>query len=155
MYRNRHQYTYVMPYGRLPMKAGNVYLQTGKTLAKEGFKMAKKLWSRMSPEQKKQMISVGVKVAAAGARKAREGLQQLSGKAEEKLAGLLGKKTSKKASKKAKKMLKDLVKENKPKVKLPKEVKKNLSQKEQQQLSKGGERIISNLLYGRGLKRMA
>ena len=32
MYRNRHQYTYVMPYGRLPMKGGNVYLQTGKTL---------------------------------------------------------------------------------------------------------------------------
>ena len=35
MYRNRHQYTYVMPYGRLPMKGGNVYLQTGKTLAKK------------------------------------------------------------------------------------------------------------------------
>ena len=57
MYRNRHQYTYVMPYGRLPMKGGNVYLQTGKTLAKEGFVMAKKLWSRLSPEQKKQKSS--------------------------------------------------------------------------------------------------
>ena len=52
-------------------------------------------------------------------------------------------------------MLKDLVKENKPKVKLPKAVKKNLTKTEQQQLSKGGERIISNLLYGRGLHRMA
>ena len=90
MYRNRHQYTYVMPYGKLPMVGGNVYLQTGKTLAKEGFKMAKKLWSRLSPEQKKQIISAGVNVAAAGARKAKAGLQQLSGKAEEKLAGLLG-----------------------------------------------------------------
>jgi hypothetical protein len=108
----------------------------------------------MSPEQKKQIISVGVNVAAAGARKVRAGLQQLSGKAEEKLAVLLGKKTSKKASKKAKKMLKALVKENKPKVKLPQEVKKNLSKTEQNQLSQGGEMVMSNLLYGRGLKRM-
>eukprot|EP00943_MAST-04B_sp_MAST-4B-sp1_P003127 g3127.t1 len=144
-----------MPYGKLPMVGGNVYLQTGKTLAKQGFLMAKKLWSRLSPEQKKQIISAGVNVAAAGARKAKAGLQQLSGKAEEKLANLLGKPASKKVSKKARSMLKDLVKENKPKVKLPKAVKKNLTKTEQQQLSKGGERIISNLLYGRGLKRMA
>ena len=34
MYRHKHQYTYVMPNGRVPMMGGNVYLETGKTLAK-------------------------------------------------------------------------------------------------------------------------
>ena len=42
MYRNRHQYTYVMPYGRLPMKGGNVYLQTGGKPEREAWEKAGK-----------------------------------------------------------------------------------------------------------------
>ena len=41
MHRYKHQYTYVMPYGRVPMMGGNVYLETGKTLAKRGIPMLK------------------------------------------------------------------------------------------------------------------
>ena len=127
MYRHKHQYTYVMPYGRVPMMGGNVYLETGKTLAKRAIPMLKKLWKNLSPEMKQQIISSGIDVASAGAKKVSKGIQQLSGQAEEKLANLLGKPATKKVSKKARSMLKNLVKENKSKIKLPKKVKENLS----------------------------
>eukprot|EP00943_MAST-04B_sp_MAST-4B-sp1_P008335 g8335.t1 len=117
--------------------------------------MLKKLWKNLPPEIKQQIISSSIDVAAAGAKKVSKGIQQLSGQAEEKLANLLGKPATKKVSKKARSMLKNLVKENKSKIKLPKKVKENLSQAEQKQLSKGSEKILSNLLYGRGLKIMA
>ena len=47
-----------------------------------------------------------------------------------------------------------MVKEKQPKVKLPTGFKKQLSKSQQDQLTKGGEQILSNLLYGRGLAKM-
>ena len=60
----------------------------------------------------------------------------------------------KKVSKKARRMIKDLVKEKKRNVKLPSSFKNQLSASERSQVSKGGEQILSNLLYGRGLAIM-
>ena len=51
-------------------------------------------------------------------------------------------------------MLKKMVKENKPKVKLPTRFQNQLTKSQQKQLTKGGEQILSNLLYGRGLAIM-
>ena len=158
MRRHQIQYTYVMPYGRVPMIGGNVYLETGKTVAKKAIPMLAKLWSKLSDEQKAQVITAGVTLGAKGAQKlgsvVRSGVQSLSQKAEDKLSGLLGRKPSKKVSKKAQKMLKKMVKEKQPKVKLPTGFKNQLTKSQQNQLTKGGEQILSNLLYGRGLAIM-
>ena len=47
-----------------------------------------------------------------------------------------------------------MVKEKVSKSTLPSGFKNQLSQSQQDQLTKGGEKILSNLLYGRGLKIM-
>ena len=92
MRRNQIQYSYVMPYGRLPMIGGNVYLETGKTVAKKAIPMLAKLWSKLSDEQKAQVITAGVTLGAKGAKKlgsvVRSGVQSLSQKAEDKLSRL-------------------------------------------------------------------
>ena len=147
-----------MPYGRLPMIGGNIYLESSKTLAKKAIPMLAKLWSKLTPEQKAQVITAGITLGTKAAIRTgdavRTGFQSLSQKAEDKLSGLLGRKPSKKVSKKARKMLKKMVKENQPKVKLPTGFRNQLNKSQQNQLTKGGEQILSNLLYGRGLAIM-
>ena len=157
MRRHQIQYTYVIPYGRVPMIGGNVYLETGKTIAKKAIPYLAKLWKNMSPEQKSAVVTGGIKLGAKGAIKVgdavRSGFSNLSQTAEDKLSRLLGKKSSKKVGKKARKMIKQMVKEKQPKVKIPKSFSNSLGV-DNEQLTKGGEQILSNLLYGRGLKRM-
>ena len=156
--RRNVQYQYVMPYGRLPMIGGNIYLETGKTVAKKAIPMLAKLWKKMSPQQKKAVISGAVTLGAKGAIKVgdavRGGLNKIGSAAEQKLGRLLGRKSSKKVGKKARKMIKQMVKEKQPKVRLPKGLAKSFTQSEGSQLTKGGEQILSNLLYGRGLAIM-
>ncbi len=160
--RRNVQYQYVMPYGRLPMIGGNVYLAGAKTVAKKAIPKLAKLWKSLPPDAKAAIISGGIELGSRAAIRAgdaiRSGVSNLSQKAEDKLAGLLGRKTSKtarkKVSKKARRMIKDLVKEKKRNVKLPSSFKNQLSASERSQVSKGGEQILSNLLYGRGLAIM-
>jgi hypothetical protein len=111
MRRGQVRYTYVplvMPYGRVPMIGGNVYLETGKTVAKKAIPMLAKLWKKMSPEMKAAVISGGIELGAKGAKRAgdavRSGLNKLGSSAEEKLGKLLCRKSSKKVGKKARKM---------------------------------------------------
>ena len=140
--RRNVQYQYVMPYGRLPMIGGNIYLAGAKTVAKKAIPKLAKLWKSLSPEMKAAVISGGVELGSKAAIRAGDAIGNLSQKAEDKLAGLLGRKTAKtarkKVSKKARKMIKDLVKEKKRNVKLPSSFKNQLSASEQRQLSKGG-----------------
>ena len=158
MRSNQIQYTYVMPYGRMPMYGGNIYMATGKTILKKGLPILKKIWGRMSADQKRALITGAVNVTARGALKVgdavRGGLGKVSEFGEAKLGKLLGRKSSKKVGKKARKMIKQMVKEKQPKVRIPRTLGKQLTSSERAQVTKGGEQILSNLLYGRGLAIM-
>ena len=83
-----------MPYGRMPMYGGNIYMATGKTILKKGLPILKKIWGRMSADQKRALITGAVNVTARGALKVgdavRGGLGKVSNVAEAKLGKLLG-----------------------------------------------------------------
>ena len=165
-------YEYVSPYGFMPvnMVGGNVYMESAKSLGKTALPYLKQFWSSLDNETKQQVIDGTIRLGITGAKKVgskiQEGVEKLGTVAEEKLGELLGKKESKKMSKAAKKVLKDVVKETKKKgmkelkkkplaKRLPKSVAKELTGKQKQKLNKESEVILSNLLYGRGLKIMS
>ena len=89
-----------------------VAVQGAKILAKKGIPVLKKIWSRMSPQQREEILESGISlgntaVGAVGDRIER-GVGQLSEVATQKLEGLLGKPASKRMSGEAKKVMKKI-----------------------------------------------
>jgi hypothetical protein len=133
-----------------------VAVQGAKILAKKGIPVLKKIWSRMSPQQREEILESGISlgntaVGAVGDRIER-GVGQLSEVATQKLEGLLGKPASKRMSGEAKKVMKKMLKEAKQtavkkvkKTKLPKE----LTKKEQERLTQASVNTIGKLLAAR------
>ena len=65
--RRNVQYQYVMPYGRLPMVGGNVYLAGAKTVAKKAIPKLAKLWKSLPPDAKAALISGGIELGSRAA----------------------------------------------------------------------------------------
>ena len=139
MYPNTMYYANVSPYGiKFPMMGGNIFFDSAKALSRKGMPYAKKIYGSINKEE---IMDRASDLGSSAKQLAEENIEQLSSKAESKLAGLLGKSKAKGLSKKTKAMLKKLVKEGK------KKSKKMLNKKSISQLSQ--------LISGKGLKIMS
>jgi hypothetical protein len=165
---------YMRGYGHVPFEyteggsIGDVAYEVGKTGAKVGFKMFKKVWGNLTPEAKDAMIDYGIskgeQVASRAGRAIQSRASALGSAAQDKLEGLLGKsEATSRISRESEKMIKKLVKSGKKAAKsklkkanvankLPKSVSSQLSKSQQQKLNDTSVNMLSKLLSGSGMR---